>query len=93
MLEGSPTQVAGDADIENVVASIGFDIDPAASHGPIQEDVDGRDKPGHDGRRGCTVYGSHVGWAKRSGPTVANHTRMIDLLLLFDQVEHYRDDK
>jgi hypothetical protein len=31
------------------VAPIGHDIDPAARHEPIQEDVDGRDKPGHDG--------------------------------------------
>src|SRR5437773_10564963 len=48
VFEGAPGQVAGDAGIENAVAPIGDQIKPTARHLCIEEDVDGRDKPGHD---------------------------------------------
>jgi hypothetical protein len=48
VFERAAGQITGDAGAENAVAPIGHEIEPAASHSSIQEDVDGRDKPGHD---------------------------------------------
>ena len=42
-------QIIGNADIENAVWTICDDIDIAMRHRPKMKDVDGRDKPGHDG--------------------------------------------
>jgi hypothetical protein len=49
MFKRAAWQIAGDASVQNAVASIGHEIEPAAGHASIEEDVDGRDKPGHDG--------------------------------------------
>jgi hypothetical protein len=49
MFKCAAWQIAGDAGVQNAVASIGHEIEPAACHASIEEDVDGRDKPGHDG--------------------------------------------
>jgi hypothetical protein len=50
MRKHTTNKVARYADIQNAVGSIGHDVNIATSfHGPILKDVDGRDKPGHDG--------------------------------------------
>ncbi len=41
-------QIAGDADIQDAVRPVSQNIDIAASHAAPPQDVDGRDKPGHD---------------------------------------------
>ena len=38
-----------DAGIEDAVAPIGHEVEPRRLHAAVQEDVDGRDKPGRDG--------------------------------------------
>ena len=50
MLEHPANQIIRHADIKNAVRSIGQNVNvPAACHAEILQDVDGRDKPGHDG--------------------------------------------
>jgi hypothetical protein len=49
MLEHPANQIIRHADIKNAVRSIGQNVNvPAACHAEILQDVDGRDKPGHD---------------------------------------------
>jgi hypothetical protein len=36
------------ADIENAIAFVGNEVHEAARHSSLKQDVDGRDKPGHD---------------------------------------------
>ena len=63
MLERAANQIIRHADIKNAVRSIGQNVNvPAACHAEILQDVDGRDKPGHDddgyilcSHRGMTV--------------------------------------
>ena len=51
MFKYAANKIASYTDIQNAVGSIGHDVNKAASfHGAIMKDVDGRDKPGHDGR-------------------------------------------
>jgi hypothetical protein len=49
MLVDPANEVAGDPDIEDAVRVICQDVDEPACHIAILQDVDGRDKPGHDG--------------------------------------------
>ena len=48
---GPPRDVAGHAEIERAVGSVGHDVDPATalSHVPMLQPVDARNKSGHDG--------------------------------------------
>ena len=66
MLIRTTQQIAGDASIENAVASVGHEVDEAVGHLRIEQDVDGRDKPGHDAVR-LSVYPAfryaHAGYA------------------------------
>src|SRR6185437_442470 len=48
MLEHAADKIACHADIEDAVPSVGHEINVAACHAEILQDVDGRDKPGHD---------------------------------------------
>ncbi len=48
MLENSPDKIARYTDIQNAIGPVGQKINIAACHLAIMEDVDGRDKPGHD---------------------------------------------
>jgi hypothetical protein len=41
-------EIACHADIKNAVRTIGQNVNPASCHAGILQDVDGRDKPGHD---------------------------------------------
>ena len=47
--EYGPDEVARYADIQDAVRTIGQNVDVATCHVEILQDVDGRDKPGHDG--------------------------------------------
>ena len=49
MLEYPTHKVARHADIQNAVRSVGQNVNVAAFHAVSLQDVDGRDKPGHDG--------------------------------------------
>jgi hypothetical protein len=49
MLEHAPNEVARYADIQGTVRTIGHDVNVPTCHADIPQDVDGRDKPGHDG--------------------------------------------
>ena len=59
MLIGTFQQVTRDADIKNAVTSIRHDVNEAASHERSKQDVDGRDKPGHDGVRDSGRVSQH----------------------------------
>ena len=48
MFKCTADEVACHADIENAVRLVGHEINVAACHLEILQDVDGRDKPGHD---------------------------------------------
>jgi hypothetical protein len=48
MFMAAPDEVAGDADVKRTIAAIGHYVNKAATHHTNQQDVDGRDKPGHD---------------------------------------------
>ena len=50
MLVNSTNEITCDPDIENPVRTICQNVDEPACHVAILQDVDGRDKPGHDGR-------------------------------------------
>ncbi len=49
MFMDSTNEITGHADIKRAVRSICQNVDEAASHEAVLQDVDGRDKPGHDG--------------------------------------------
>ena len=49
MLEYPADKIARHADIQDAVRTIGQNVDVATCHVEILQDVDGRDKPGHDG--------------------------------------------
>jgi hypothetical protein len=49
MLKNSTNKIICHADVKNAVRAICQKIDKAACHSEIVQDVDGRDKPGHDG--------------------------------------------
>jgi hypothetical protein len=53
MLEYAAYKVVCHADIKDAVGSIGQNVDVAACHAEILQDVDGRDKPGHDENKCC----------------------------------------
>jgi hypothetical protein len=44
-------EIARHADIQNAVRTIGQNVNPSTCHVEIPQDVDGRDKPGHDAER------------------------------------------
>jgi hypothetical protein len=48
MFENSTDKIIRHANIKGAVSSIGQNVNVAARHREIVEDVDGRDKPGHD---------------------------------------------
>jgi hypothetical protein len=48
MFMAAPDEVAGDADVKRTIAAIGHYVNKAATHHTNQQDVDGRDEPGHD---------------------------------------------
>jgi hypothetical protein len=48
MFEYPANKVACHPDIESAVRTIGQNVDVSACHDAILQDVDGRDKPGHD---------------------------------------------
>ncbi len=52
MLEHSTDEIACHPDINDAVRMIGQNVNVAACHAEIQQDVDGRDKPGHDDEAG-----------------------------------------
>jgi hypothetical protein len=48
MLEYPADEIACHADIQNAVRTIGQNVNVSTCHAEILQDVDGRDKPGHD---------------------------------------------
>jgi hypothetical protein len=50
MLVNATDEVARHADVKDTVRAISQNIDIASSHAAMMKGVDGRDKPGHDGR-------------------------------------------
>ena len=52
MLIDAANKIACDADVENTVRAIGKNVNPSTSHAGILQDVDGRNKSGHDEKRG-----------------------------------------
>src|SRR5665213_241522 len=52
MFEYTADKVARHANIKDTVWAIGQDVNVATCHAEILQDVDGRDKPGHDELRG-----------------------------------------
>ncbi len=48
MLEDTAHKIVGHADIQNAVWAIGQNVNIASCHTDRLQDVDGRDKPGHD---------------------------------------------
>jgi hypothetical protein len=48
MFEYPADKVARHSDIEDTVGTIGQNINPSTGHVDSLQDVDGRDKPGHD---------------------------------------------
>jgi hypothetical protein len=48
MFIAAPDEVAGDADVKRTIAAAGHYVNKAATHRTNQQDVDGRDKSGHD---------------------------------------------
>ena len=48
MLKYSADNIACNADVEDAVRSVGQNVNIAACHADSLQDVDGRDKPGHD---------------------------------------------
>jgi hypothetical protein len=53
----SANKVVCHTNIQNAVWAIGQNIDASTCHAEILQDVDGRDKPGHDQLRGRGVIG------------------------------------
>ena len=52
MLKYSTHKIACYSNVQNAVGTIGQNVNVAACHADILQDVDGRDKPGHDELRG-----------------------------------------
>ena len=50
MFADATNEIVGHADIQNAIGAVRQYINPAAFHSAIFKNVDGRDKPGHDGR-------------------------------------------
>ena len=50
MLEYAADKIVCYTDVENAVRTIGQNINISTCHADILQDVDGRDKPGHDGK-------------------------------------------
>jgi hypothetical protein len=50
MLEHAADEITCYADVQDAVRAIGQDINESTGHADILQDVDGRDKPGHDDR-------------------------------------------
>ena len=48
MFEYSADKIACHADVKDAVRTIGQNVDVSTCHTEILQDVDGRDKPGHD---------------------------------------------
>jgi hypothetical protein len=48
MFEYSANEIAGHPDVEDAIRTIGQNINVSTCHPEILQDVDGRDKPGHD---------------------------------------------
>jgi hypothetical protein len=48
VLVDTADKIARHADIQNAVRTIGQNVNPSTCHAGILQDVDGRDKPGHD---------------------------------------------
>ena len=48
MFEYPADKITGHTDIENAVGTIGQNVDVSTCHTEILQDVDRRDKPGHD---------------------------------------------
>ena len=48
MLEYSTNDIVGYTDIQDAVSTVRQNVNPAACHVEMLQDVDGRDKPGHD---------------------------------------------
>ena len=49
MLEHPSYEIAGDADVKNTVRPVRDEIHIGTERFAIMQDVDGRDRPGHDG--------------------------------------------
>jgi hypothetical protein len=49
MLIDPPDKVTCHPDIKDAIGRAGHDVNVAAGHPRMMKDVDGRDKPGHDG--------------------------------------------
>ena len=50
MLEYAADKIVGHADIQDAVRTVGQNVSVSTCHVEILQDVDGRDKPGHDDR-------------------------------------------
>ena len=48
MFEDAANKIVCHPDIKDAVGSIGQNVDLATCHADVLQDVDGRDKPGHD---------------------------------------------
>ena len=48
MFEYPTNKITSHPDIKNAVGTIGQNVDVSTCHAAILQDVDGRDKPGHD---------------------------------------------
>jgi hypothetical protein len=53
MFEDAANKIVCHPDIKDVIGAIGQKINVPACHAEILQDVDGRDKPGHDEIRCC----------------------------------------
>ena len=49
MLKYTSDKIVCHADVQRAIGAVCHDINPAASHTAIVKNVDGWDKPGHDG--------------------------------------------
>jgi hypothetical protein len=53
VLVDSSNKIVRHPDVQDAIWCARHDVNVAAKHKPIVKNVDGRDKPGHDGERGC----------------------------------------
>jgi hypothetical protein len=56
MLKYPTDQIIRHPDVQNAVRAIGQNINVSTSHAEILQDVDGRDKPGHDEIECCDEF-------------------------------------
>jgi hypothetical protein len=56
MLERPADEIVCHADVQNAVRAVGQNINVSTSHVEILQDVDGRDKPGHDEIKCCDEF-------------------------------------